>query len=79
LIISIAAVLALFIYEYTMPNNRDIRMDLVLVWLGQAMKILAGLIRGIFIHRYNTTSHNNAMSWSSNPVVWSIPGILTLR
>ena len=39
-------------YEFSMPNNWDIRLDLVFLWPVLIIILLAGLIRGILVWRH---------------------------
>lgn len=53
LILPILAVLCYLVYELTMPDNWDIRMDLVLIWPVLFLIFLASIIRGALIWYYN--------------------------
>lgn len=46
------ALLVYLIYEFTMPSNWDIRIDLLLVWPVLLLTLLAGLLRGFMIRRH---------------------------
>lgn len=59
LILPVAAILVYLIYEFAMPDNWDIRMDLVLVWPALGLIILTGLIRVLLIRRHKSRSHGN--------------------
>lgn len=48
------AIAAYVVYEFAMPNNWDIRIDLLLLWPILGMIILAGVIRAFLIRRHNT-------------------------
>ena len=56
LLLPVMSILVYAGYELLMPNNWDIRMDLVLIWPLLALIILSGLIRFILIRLYNTRS-----------------------
>ena len=42
------------IYEYAMPANWDIRLDLLLIWPGLLITMVLGLIRCIVVWRYRS-------------------------
>jgi hypothetical protein len=52
----VLAIVVYMIYELTMPNNWDIRMDLVLLWPVLILILVLGVIRGILILRLRATS-----------------------
>ena len=52
LVLPILGVLAYLVYEFAMPNNWDIRMDLVLLVPPLAVTIVLGIIRGVLIWRH---------------------------
>lgn len=56
LILPIFAILVYVVYEFTMPSNWDIRVDLLLLWPVLVMILLLGLVRGILIWRHNSRS-----------------------
>jgi hypothetical protein len=51
----ILAIIVYITYELTMPNNWDIRIDLVLLWPALVLILLLGLLRGILIWRHRNT------------------------
>jgi len=62
LALPILAILAYLLYEFVMPNNWDIRLDLVLIWPALTLIIFLGVIRGVIIWRHvrkeaENTSH----------------------
>jgi len=59
LLLPAVAILVYLVYEITMPDNWDIRMDLVLIWPTLALIMLAGIIRVILIWHDNPESHGN--------------------
>jgi hypothetical protein len=42
------------VYEYTMPGNWDIRLDLLVIWPVLLISIVMGVIRGIVVWRYKS-------------------------
>jgi len=52
LALPVLALLVYLIYEFTMPPNWDIRIDLLLIWPVLLLTLLAGLLRGIMIRRH---------------------------
>lgn len=52
LALPILGILAYLLYEFVMPNNWDIRLDLVLIWPALTLTILLGIIRGVIIWRH---------------------------
>ena len=56
LMLPVISILVYIAYEFLMPDNWDIRMDLVLIWPVLAFIFLSCLIRIILIRHYNTRS-----------------------
>jgi len=52
LALPILAILAYLVYEFTMPSNWDIRLDLILLWPALTITIILGIIRGVLIWRH---------------------------
>lgn len=48
------AIGAYILYEYTMPSNWDIRLDLLLLWPALLISIVMGVIRGIVVWRHKS-------------------------
>jgi len=51
LALPVLAILVYVVYEVTMPNNWDIRIDLLLLWPILALIVLLGAIRAFLIWR----------------------------
>jgi MFS superfamily sulfate permease-like transporter len=59
LALPILGILAYLLYEFTMPNNWDIRLDLVFLWPALAVIIFLGVIRGVLIWRHVRKENKN--------------------
>jgi len=62
LALPVLAIVAYLKYEFTMPNNWNIRMDLFLLWPVMLLIIVLGLIRGITIWHHWTISRRRSKS-----------------
>jgi hypothetical protein len=60
LALPILAILTYLLYEVTMPNNWDIRMDLILLWPALALIIFLGIVRGVLIWRHAHKENENS-------------------
>ena len=56
LMLPVIAILVYLKYEFTMPNNWDIRVDLLLLWPVVALILVSGLVRAILIWRHRSSS-----------------------
>ncbi len=49
LVLPLLGIVVYAAYEYAMPNNWDIRLDLVLIWPVLIVIVISGLLRGILV------------------------------
>lgn len=60
LVLPILAIVLYLVYELTMPNNWDIRLDLIILWPILALIILLTVVRVLLIWRYSARSRQSS-------------------
>ena len=56
LLLPIFLILVYVVYEFKMPDNWDIRIDLFLLWPVLILSLLMGFVRGVLILRHQLRS-----------------------
>ena len=53
LLLPILAIAVYAVYEFAMPNNWDIRVDLLLLWPVLVLILLLGMVRALIVWRHS--------------------------